>query len=77
MRWWRLKRRARGLARHALSWPNTKQEDPSMVKFAGYLVGERKTNGNGQTVTNSQNKKHDGVEDDEIYLVVVVVDAKT
>ena len=48
-----------------------------MVRFVGYLARERKTNGNGQTVTNSQNKKHDGVEDDEIYLVVVVVDART
>ena len=48
-----------------------------MVKLAGYLAGERKTNGNCQTVMDSQNEKRDNVEDDEIYLVVVVVDAKT
>ena len=31
----------------------------------------------GQPVTDSQNEKRDGVENDEIYLLVVVVDART
>ena len=48
-----------------------------MVRFVGYLARERKTNGNGQTVMDSTKQIHYSVENDEIYLVVVVVDDGT
>ena len=38
---------------------------------------EKEERERGQPVKDSQNKKCDGVENDEIYLVVVVVDAGT
>ena len=59
---------------HGRRWPETEK---AMVKLAGYLAGERKMNGKWSNVVDSIKGIHYGGENDEIYLVVVVVDART
>ena len=48
-----------------------------MEDLTGKLARKRKTKGNSQTVMHSRKEGHYGVENDKIYLVVVVVDAET
>jgi len=44
------------------------------MEFAGKLIGrEKEERERGQPVMDSQNEKRDGVDNDEIYLVVVTV----
>ena len=44
-----------------------------MVNLAGKRARKRKTKGRGQTVMDSRKEGHYGVENDEIYLMVVTV----
>ena len=66
-----------GGAAKAESAGNSRTERVAM-EFTGKLIGrEKEERGRGQPVADSQNEKRDGVENDEIYLVVVTVYAGT
>ena len=71
LRWWTANRRGSFLGRRE------RKKVPAMDELAGKRPEKGKRRGNSQTVMDSRKEGHYGVENDEIYLVVVVVDAET
>ena len=71
LRWWTANRRGSFLGRRE------SKKVPAMDELAGKRPEKEKRRGNSQTVMDSRKEGHYGEENDEVYLVVVVVDTGT